>query len=34
MFAGSMVVFAVGIGRRIMGLRGTILPMFVTHASN
>jgi hypothetical protein len=26
-----MVVFVVGMGRRIMGLRGTVLPMFVTH---
>ena len=28
----GMVVFAVGMSRRIMGLRGTVLPMFVTHA--
>jgi hypothetical protein len=27
-----MVVFAVGIGRRIMGLRKVVLPMFITHA--
>ena len=32
--AGSMVVFAVGRGRRIMGLRKVVLPMSVTHASS
>jgi hypothetical protein len=33
-FAGSMVVSAVDIGRRIMVLRGMGLPMYVSHATS
>ncbi|CAK12147.1 hypothetical protein pRL120438 [Rhizobium johnstonii 3841] len=32
LFAESMVVYAVDMGRRIMVLRGTVLPMYVSHA--